>query len=130
MSIFSGTIAGLESALNYAGTKQKVIADNIANADTPNYKAKSVSFRNMLDSEMDKFQANRTDARHMAFTSNEGSTPGVFVKQNVSYNNNGNSVDPDKEMSVMATNQIYYNALIDRMSGKLKSLENVIRGGK
>ncbi|WP_050614771.1 flagellar basal body rod protein FlgB [Bacillus testis] len=130
MSIFSGTIAHLENALNYASTKQKVISDNLANADTPNFKAKSVSFKKMLDTEMDSFSTNKSDARHFDLSNDGQSMPGVYVKGNISYNNNGNSVDADKEMSDMAENQIYYNALIDRMNGKLKSLENVIRGGK
>ena len=42
----------------------------------------------------------------------------------------GNSVDIDKEMADLASNQIYYNALTERISGKFSSLQNVIRGGK
>ena len=45
MSLFFGTIATLEAALSYSALKQKVIAQNIANADTPNYKAKDVRFQ-------------------------------------------------------------------------------------
>ena len=45
MNLFSGTISRLENALNYSSTKQKVISQNIANVDTPNYKAKDVSFK-------------------------------------------------------------------------------------
>ena len=45
MNLFSGTISRLENALNYSSTKQKVISQNIANVDTPNYKAKEVSFK-------------------------------------------------------------------------------------
>ena len=44
MDLFSGTISTLDKALNYSATKQKVISQNIANVDTPNYKAKDVSF--------------------------------------------------------------------------------------
>ena len=42
MNLFSGTISTLENALNYSATKQKVISQNIANVDTPNYKAKEM----------------------------------------------------------------------------------------
>ena len=45
MDLFSGTISNLEKALNYSATKQKVISQNIANVDTPNYKAKDVTFK-------------------------------------------------------------------------------------
>ena len=54
----------------------------------------------------------------------------IVTQQNGTYNNNGNSVDMDKEMTDLATNQIYYNAVTDRLSGKFSSLQNVIRGGK
>lgn len=130
MSLFTGTISSLENALNYASLKQKVISNNIANADTPNYKAKAVSFSKMLELELrSTMTANKTDGRHYDFSSS-GSTSGVYVNKNVSYNHNGNSVDIDQEMSSLAMNQIYYNAVTDRISGKFQSLENVIRGGK
>ena len=53
-----------------------------------------------------------------------------MTKNQVSYNESGNSVDIDQEMADLATNQIYYNALTERISGKFSSLQNVIRGGK
>ena len=46
------------------------------------------------------------------------------------YSHNGNGVDMDKEQANLATNQIYYNALVDRMNGKLNTLQNVIKGGR
>ena len=49
LSLFSGTISTLEKALTYSSTKQKVISENIANVDTPNYKAKDVSFKAAYD---------------------------------------------------------------------------------
>ncbi|WP_110929410.1 flagellar basal body rod protein FlgB [Bacillus massiliglaciei] len=129
MEIFSGTIHSLEKALDYSTAKQNVISQNIANADTPNYKAQEITknnFQNELNSAMDTY---RTDNRHFAFTENEAK-PFTISRNNVSYNNNGNSVDVDKEMSDLATNQIYYNAVTDRLAGKFSSLQNVIRGGK
>jgi len=130
MSIFSGTISSLENALNYASLKQKVISNNIANSDTPNYKAKSVSFSSILEAEISNtVAAKKTDARHYDF-SFASANPEVYVNKNVSYNHNGNSVDIDHEMSTLAKNQIYYNAVTDRINGKFQSLQNVIRGGK
>jgi flagellar basal-body rod protein FlgB len=126
LNLFSNTITTLENAINYSNQKQKVIAQNIANVDTPNYKAKTVTFKDSLSSAMN---ANVTNSKHMSFSANNASTT-VVSKSGVTYNNSSNSVDMDKEMTDLATNQIYYNALIDRISGKFSSLENVIRGGK
>ncbi|WP_285766589.1 flagellar basal body rod protein FlgB [Peribacillus sp. SI8-4] len=131
MELFSNTFRSLENALNYSNTKQKVISQNIANSDTPNYKAKDVdktqSFKAELESSLESY---RTDARHFAFTPEGSQATKIVTKKNVQYNNNGNSVDVDKEMTDLAANQIYYNAVSDRLSGKFKSLENVLKGGK
>ncbi|WP_203362299.1 flagellar basal body rod protein FlgB [Bacillus sp. REN10] len=130
MNLFGGSFVSLEKGLNYSALKQKTLANNIANADTPNYKAKDVSFKKVFaETISEQITANRTDFRHFEFQSS-GQHPAIVTKQNVSYNQNGNSVDVDKEMSDLATNQIYFNALADRMAGKFTSLTNVIKGGK
>lgn len=128
MKLFSNSFSALEGALNYSSLKQKVISQNIANADTPNYKAKDVqsNFKESLRTSMDAY---RTDNRHMEFSTGSASYS-VTTNKNAAYGSNGNSVDMDKEMSDLATNQIYYNAVTDRLSGKFQSLQNVIRGGK
>ncbi|MFC9596840.1 flagellar basal body rod protein FlgB [Peribacillus butanolivorans] len=131
MELFSNTFQSLENALNYSNTKQKVISQNIANSDTPNYKAKDVSKRQSFQAELESsIQSYRTDERHLSFKSEGGESSSIVTQRNVQYNNNGNSVDIDKEMTDLAANQIYYNAVSDRLSGKFKSLETVIRGGK
>ena len=48
MSLISGSMNLLERALDYSSAKQKAISNNIANADTPNYKAQKASFSSML----------------------------------------------------------------------------------
>ncbi|CAH0214589.1 Flagellar basal body rod protein FlgB [Peribacillus sp. Bi96] len=131
MELFSNTFQSLENGLNYSTTKQRVISQNIANSDTPNYKAKEVdktqSFKAELKSSVESY---RTDERHFNFKSEGSHSSHIVTKKNVQYNNNGNSVDVDKEMTDLAANQIYFNAVSDRLSGKFQSLENVIRGGK
>jgi flagellar basal-body rod protein FlgB len=130
MNLFSGTINTLENSLKYSTLKQNTIAQNIANVDTPGYKAKDVlkgSFQTELKEAM---QANRTDFRHLEFTNSNKTKFPVVSKPNSTYNHNGNSVDIDKEMAELAENQIYYNALIERLNGKFNTLKTVITGGK
>lgn len=130
LNLFGGTISSLENGLSYATLNQKTIANNIANVDTPNYKAKDVSFKNMLEEEKrSSISAYRTDERHYDFSITQ-STPGVSNIDNLRYRNNGNAVDMDAQQAKMAENQIYYNALIDRVNGKLNTLNTVIKGGK
>lgn len=130
LNLFGGTISSLENGLSYATLNHKTIANNIANVDTPNYKAKNVSFKDMLENEKQiSISAYRTDSRHYDFKIKQ-STPGVNNVTNLRYRNNGNAVDMDAEQTKLAENQIYYNALIDRVNGKLNTLNTVIKGGK
>ncbi|WYF04731.1 flagellar basal body rod protein FlgB [Bacillus velezensis] len=129
MDLFSGTIQNLENALGRADIKQKVLTNNIANIDTPNYKAKKVSFRNLLDQETSNLEAVKTDYRHIDFTGS-GDDYSIVSSSDTSYQQNGNNVDIDKEMTDLAENQINYQALVERMSGKFNSLKTVLTGGK
>ncbi|MEC0767255.1 flagellar basal body rod protein FlgB [Bacillus atrophaeus] len=129
MDLFSGTIQNLENALGRANVKQKVITNNIANIDTPNYKAKKVSFQNLLNQESSRLESVKTDYRHVDF-SHTGSNGSIVANSNTAYQQNGNNVDIDKEMTDLAENQINYQALVERMSGKFNSLKTVLTGGK
>ncbi|MED2999870.1 flagellar basal body rod protein FlgB [Bacillus velezensis] len=129
MDLFSGTIQNLENALGRADIKQKVLTNNIANIDTPNYKAKKVSFRNLLDQETSNLESVKTDYRHVDFTGS-GDDYSIVSSSDTSYQQNGNNVDIDKEMTDLAENQINYQALVERMSGKFNSLKTVLTGGK
>ncbi|HZG61098.1 MAG TPA: flagellar basal body rod protein FlgB [Anoxybacillus sp.] len=130
MKLFSHTFHVLEQGLDYSSLKQKVISHNIANVDTPNYKAKEVHFKTELSNALQSLEAYRTHPKHFEFKKKTPSNFLVTMRNDVLYNHNGNSVDIDKEMSNLAANQIYYNALVERLNGKFNSLKNVIRGGK
>ena len=131
MNLFGGTISSLEKGLNYASLKNKTIAQNIANVDTPNYKAKNVNFKQMLSDakESSTISAKRTDIRHYDFQIQQ-STPGVYSYDNFNYRSNGNGVDMDAEQASLAENTIYYNALVERVSSKFNTLNTVIKGGR
>lgn len=129
MKVFSQSMSIIENAIQQTSTKQKVISQNIANVDTPGYKTKDVSFKSAFDSALSNMNTYKTDERHFDFTPSNLNTT-VLTKKNVTYNESGNSVDMDQEMSELAANQIQYNALVDRMSSKFNGLENVIKGGR
>ncbi|BAK17423.1 flagellar basal body protein [Solibacillus silvestris StLB046] len=130
MDLFGGTINSLEKGLFYATMKNKTIAQNIANVDTPNYKTKEVSFKDVLnDAKQATIPAYRTDARHFDFKINIGSS-GVYSNENFRSRANGNAVNMDAEQAKLAENTIYYNALIDRVSSKFSTLNNVVKGGR
>lgn len=130
MNLFNGTIDALERSLDYSMAKNSTISHNLANVDTPNYKAKDVMFKNVLrDQVMNSVPARRTHPKHIPFATNQDQNYRVITKKHTMYNHNRNNVDVDKEMSELAKNQIYYQAIVDRLNGEFNNIQTVIRGG-
>ena len=128
MKLFSNTIQSIEKAITFSTAKQKVISNNIANVDTPNYKAQEVRFNQAFGNEMQRLRALKTNSQHIDFGSSS-SNYRIISRNSTSYQQNGNNVDIDQEMTDLAKNQIQYNALIDRLSSKFNSLKTVVKGG-
>ncbi|HET7579057.1 MAG TPA: flagellar basal body rod protein FlgB [Bacillales bacterium] len=120
------TVSGLAQALNRTSLKERTISQNIANVDTPNYKAKHVVFKDELGRQL---EARRTNPRHIPFSTSQGN--GTYIKKETgtTINNNGNNVDMDREMAELAKTQIRYQALVEQLNWKFKDLRTVLRGG-
>ncbi len=133
MKIFSQSFQLLEQALSTAALKQKVISSNIANVDTPNFKSKQVDFQTVLNDALNvqAISSYKTNAKHLPFSS-EGSqfNPIIKVNNETKYKENGNNVDMDYEMAQLAKNQLWYNAVTDRVNGQVSNLRTVINDGR
>ncbi|MGP4075599.1 flagellar basal body rod protein FlgB [Halobacillus sp. K22] len=129
MKLFNDTFNTLEKSLNYASEKNRAISSNISNIDTPGYKAKNVVFKDHLNRATASLSTKKTNQKHIDFQNREAVSYKTTTNNSTTYNHNGNNVDIDKEMSSLAKNQIYYQALADRMSSKFRSMESVIKGG-
>lgn len=115
----------IERGLDAAWLRNDVISQNIANVDTPGYKRKVVRFEEFLDNEM---KTGRISQGKTRLSSN-----GMQITEdpaNSSYRSDGNNVDIEHEMALMAANSIRYNMLIQRMNGDFQKLKTVIRGGR
>ncbi|WP_338059361.1 flagellar basal body rod protein FlgB [Bacillus coahuilensis] len=132
VKLFSATTQSLEAGLNYSADKQKAISQNIANVDTPNYKAKDVKFESYFKKSVADIQANETSDKHMSFkpTSATGTSAAPYNSSDFIYHHNGNGIDVDKEMADLATNQIYYNSLIQQLNHKYSMITTVVKGAK
>ncbi|WP_147535370.1 flagellar basal body rod protein FlgB [Bacillus marasmi] len=125
-------ISLLKSALDASSMRQQVISQNIANAETPGYKAKQVAFENILKkhlSDQTSFVGTKTDSRHV--TIGRGSAipaPQMVENTEAFINNNGNSVDMDYEMTEMGKNSLWYYMLTERVSGHFNNLSYAIKG--
>lgn len=125
-------IGTLGTALETASVKNKVIAENIANIDTPGYKAQDIEFFDVMNEILDngkKLPLARTNEKHLP-PAELDADPSAFVYQqnNPSVRNDGNDVNIDYEMSQMAENTIRYNMISDMTAGKFTKLKNIIAG--
>jgi len=130
MKLFNGIIDTMEKSLDFSMAKSRTISHNIANVDTPNYKAKDIVFKNVLhDKIINSVKAKQTHLKHLPFSSQSSQPYQVISQRNTMYNHNRNNVDIDKEMTELAKNQIYYQSIIDRLNGEFSNIQTVIRGG-
>lgn len=114
--------------LNSTSLRQAVIANNIANADTPHFKRSIVPFAAVLQQAKDaSFVGNRTDPRHLPIGQRDVSShPPVLVDAHTKVNTNGNNVEIDREMTLMAQNQLLYNTMVRQMSHEIKHLKTAM----
>jgi flagellar basal-body rod protein FlgB len=135
MSLISNrSITLLERSLDAASLRQKVISNNLANIDTPNFKRSDVSFEQTLQQVLagESISGRRTDPRHMKIGSRQIADvkPEIVTDRSTSMRMDGNNVDIDVEMTKLAENQILFNALTQRINGKFATLKYAISEGK
>ena len=122
----SKSSAIVEKALDFRALRQKLIAGNLANVDTPFYRARDISFESMLAKEADKISGvkkqpafAKTHPMHLDPIDDKSSQQAeVFFRGTHTTRNDGNNVDLDVESTEMSKNSMMYNALI---SAKKKS---------
>ena len=133
MNIFSQThIDDLNFAMKVASYKNDVIAANIANVDTPGYKAKKIEFNEVMKTYMGqgkKLPLMTTDGKH--FPSSDSM---IDIKDFARYQNNpslrndGNDVNPDYEMTELAANSIDYTLFTQITTMEILRLKSAIAG--
>ena len=105
----------LYKQLNFRGERQKVISNNIANINTPNYKTKDIKFRDELkkSQEGNELQLKVTHKDHIVPNNNIESSNKIkmYDKEGLEEQNDGNNVNLDQQMSEMAKNSVMFDAL-------------------
>jgi len=123
----------LQSAIGAAEMRQRVISNNVANDDTPKFKRSDVTFEQLLDQTMGNgvpvLAGKRTNSRHIPIGS-ASSTPAakIVTDENSVMNNNSNNVDIDREMSLLAENQLTYNFYVQQLNHDFKMMRTAIEG--
>ena len=130
-SIFDGTFSTLERVLNFRSIKHNLIVSNIANVDTPNYKAFDLIVEEELGKALKAKNSNnieRPREGHLPFRKiGEGNgRPKVVAEPQLSLRGDGNSVEIDAMMAKLTENNLMYNALAQILSKKFNGLKYVI----
>ena len=133
---FGKTTGILQRGMDVAMLRRDVIANNIANADVPNFKRSTVNFesslKQALESETQRplLQMERTDPKHftnwqpMDWRSVE---PRRVLDYLTTTKNNGNNVDPEQEMMDSLTNQLEYTLMVQADSYEFNQVNSVLR---
>jgi flagellar basal-body rod protein FlgB len=105
--------AGIEQYMNLVSARQKLVASNIANADTPGYQTKDIDFENELQSQM------------------SGSKPNMIEVSGLRNKNDGNNVDMDREARLLAENALRFSVASQLAHSEISTLRTAIEeGGK
>ena len=127
----------LPRAMTAATIRQEVIANNIANVNTPNYRKSVVNFEDLLAREIygeepdGKLKPVRTHDKHLpAAPLNFHAAPTVQQDTSTIMRVDNNNVDIDAEMATLAKNTLYYNALATQLGGHVTRLRTAISSGQ
>ncbi|HUW26422.1 MAG TPA: flagellar basal body rod protein FlgB [Gallionella sp.] len=122
-----------QTALSLRAARQELLASNIANADTPNYKARDVDFasalKNALVGTSTELPATKTSPMHLQ--GNSGSSvmgAPVMYRKPVQPSADGNTVDMDVERAQFADNALRYEASVRFVSEQMKIMLTAIQG--
>jgi len=122
-------------ALDYRAMRQDMIASNIANADTPFYKSRDISFEDSLiqkkkelfNEDSHKLEMAQTNSAHLKPKSETTSKQAkIFFRDGHMARNDGNSVDIDVETTEMSKNSVMFNALIQANKKESMIFKSVI----
>ena len=132
---FGKSLNILHRTMDVSMLRRSVIADNIANADTPNFKRSVINFESELKRAIDSekqtgLQAAVTDQRHIAFKKTydyRDVGPRRVLDYLSTVDNNGNNVDLEEESMLLLQNQLNYDLMSRIVSNQFTQLNLVLR---
>ena len=124
----------LAKSLDYRATRAKIISANIANIDTPYYKAKDIKFEDALMSEAKKLydkdfqelELAKTNPRHMDLEDDITSRVSYYLRATHAQRNDANTVDLDIETTELSKNQMMYQAAISALQKESRLFKSVL----
>jgi flagellar basal-body rod protein FlgB len=120
-----------EQAMNLRSDRAALLANNLVNVDTPNFKARDLDFRSVLQNSMQNTTASGglelTNSRHMRLD-NDGEGEGLMYRTPLQPSLDGNTVDEQLELAEFTKNGIDFQASLTFLSSKFSGLSKAIKG--
>jgi flagellar basal-body rod protein FlgB len=125
-----------ETALSLRAQRQQLLASNIANADTPNYKARDMDFNSALQNAVTRGtpaaapQLAKTTAAHLNGSNPDATANGIplLYRTPAQGSADGNTVDMDAERNQFTDNALRYEASLTLISAQIKNMLNALQG--
>ncbi|MBT8077579.1 MAG: flagellar basal body rod protein FlgB [Gammaproteobacteria bacterium] len=120
-----------EQALMLRAQRNEILSSNLANADTPNYKARDFDFASALRGAQAASPAvTRTSDLHMAGLNTNRLGAEVQYRLPMQSSLDGNTVETDVEQAAFAENAVQYRAALSFLDGKIRTLRYALKGGE
>lgn len=110
----------LEKVLDYSALKHKVIGQNIANANTKNYRRRDVEFKELLANDIKSLSKSKSNMSELK----------VNIDKDSPIISEGNNVDVNREMADLAQNSIMFKFASKKINGYYQAIQSVIKGGR
>lgn len=127
---FDNALGVHEDALQLRSRRSEVLANNLANADTPGYKARDIDFKAALEQaqgEQDGMGLEASHGAHMSGSGGEGG-PELMYRNPSQPSIDGNTVDSQVEMSKYTENSMDFQASFQFLNSSIKGLKQAIKG--
>lgn len=131
-SIFDSTIGGLNAAMNFRLMNHNVTVSNIANADTPGYKAQKLEFEDALRDALEvsgRLPMEGGSPEHFSKADPGHIDPEIYDNPNGVVHLDGNTVDRSAEQVELASNQMQYDSAAEVLRRKLGLIRYAINEG-
>jgi len=124
----------IQMGLSASWTRNAVIRNNIANIETPGFKASYMDFESQFKRALDEggFVGTRTHPghRHIGSTGLDNFRPTLRQSRALSMRADGNNVDIESENVRLAQNSIFYNTLMEKLNSEIRRLRMAISEGR
>ncbi len=118
-----------EQALKARTQRAEIIANNLANADTPHFKARDIDFKQMLQQQEQQISLSTTRSGHISVgVGDTDAAANELYRVPTQASLDGNTVETEQEMARFAKNNMDFQASFTFMNSKVRGLMNALRG--